>query len=168
MPSLAPALQFAHPSDLPATPPTPQGYIKYAQRVAWLGFRPTIPQHLPPALQELIAACWSQDPLKRPSFSSIISKLEGIREALRRMDMRQQRQQQAGALPTSTLSVAPAAVAADHSGRGGAGGGAGGAGLGGGCGGVVGLAGLGLGGMEGCLPVLLGALLPGRALGRAL
>jgi hypothetical protein len=120
-------------------------------------------------LQDLIGACWSQDPLKRPSFSSIISRLEAQRDALKRMDLRQQRQQQAGALPTSTLSVAPSAVAADHSGRGGRGGGGdgGGGGFGGGCGGAGGLAALGLGGMEGCLPVLLGALLPSRVLGRA-
>lgn len=143
----------------------PQGYIKYAQRVAWLGFRPTIPQHLPRALQELIAACWSQDPLKRPSFCTIIAQLEELRPELQALDRRQQRQAGASGLPLSTMAVAPGAGGAARCSRGGKGGAGMGAVVEGGCGGVMGLGALGLG-MEGCLPLLFEALLPGRMLGR--
>ncbi len=66
-----------------------EGYVKYAQKVAWLGFRPTLPERLPAPLHNLICACWHKDAAKRPSFASIVSALGSpeMRAALRALDV---------------------------------------------------------------------------------
>eukprot|EP01113_Clastostelium_recurvatum_P011084 TRINITY_DN15589_c0_g1_i2.p1 TRINITY_DN15589_c0_g1~~TRINITY_DN15589_c0_g1_i2.p1 ORF type:complete len:432 (+),score=12.71 TRINITY_DN15589_c0_g1_i2:24-1298(+) len=42
------------------------------------GGRPDIPPYLRPEISEMIASCWHQDPLIRPSFAQLIPILEGI------------------------------------------------------------------------------------------
>jgi hypothetical protein len=37
-----------------------EGYIQFAQKVAWMAFRPPIPPHVPGPVAALIAACWHQ------------------------------------------------------------------------------------------------------------
>eukprot|EP01129_Flabellula_baltica_P001852 TRINITY_DN11757_c0_g1_i1.p1 TRINITY_DN11757_c0_g1~~TRINITY_DN11757_c0_g1_i1.p1 ORF type:complete len:493 (-),score=82.30 TRINITY_DN11757_c0_g1_i1:49-1527(-) len=48
------------------------------ERVADEGLRLPIPEDCPPALAELIVACWDHYPDDRPSFSEILEKLDSI------------------------------------------------------------------------------------------
>jgi serine/threonine protein kinase len=45
--------------------------IKVRQDI-WEGKRPEIPEDVPPALGELIQACWNEDPYNRPLFEEIV------------------------------------------------------------------------------------------------
>ncbi|KAF2077450.1 hypothetical protein CYY_001223 [Polysphondylium violaceum] len=44
------------------------------------GLRPTIPSECPNPMKELISECWSDDPKKRPSFASIITRLQQMQK----------------------------------------------------------------------------------------
>jgi hypothetical protein len=41
------------------------------------GLRPTIPPDMPPRLVALMVACWAEEPEERPTFSEVISRLDG-------------------------------------------------------------------------------------------
>ena len=49
----------------------------YASRVA-LGFRPPVSCRVPPALWELVQACWQQDPALRPSMFEVMEALHAM------------------------------------------------------------------------------------------
>lgn len=42
------------------------------------GFRPTIPSSCSRELENLICACWNQEPTVRPAFDEIVQSLENI------------------------------------------------------------------------------------------
>ncbi len=44
-------------------------------QVAWKGWRPTLPGHIPRVLQLLCALCWHADPRMRPSFTVLHARL---------------------------------------------------------------------------------------------
>ncbi len=72
---------------LTCTPLTP--LQAYGERVA-RGFRPEIPKFWPEELQELIAACWAQDPHQRPNFAAVVDALHELQRenALAKLDLR--------------------------------------------------------------------------------
>ena len=51
-------------------------------RLIVAGRRPAIPSSVRPSLARLITECWSQCPRERPSFSSIVQKLNGPKSLL--------------------------------------------------------------------------------------
>ena len=42
------------------------------------GYRPPMPVGMPRGLQALLAACWAHDPAERPSFASIVTRLQRL------------------------------------------------------------------------------------------
>lgn len=52
-----------------------------ADAVAETGLRPTVPAAWPPALTDLLAQCWAEDPEARPDFETIAVKLRLFQEA---------------------------------------------------------------------------------------
>lgn len=58
-----------------------------AWKVAMEGVRPPFKSKLyPSGVRELIAACWSEIPLQRPSFMTVIERLEDVERRLRKED----------------------------------------------------------------------------------
>ena len=62
------------------------------------GTRPSIPEHVPLAMRNLIQKCWHTDPQKRPNFSIISKRIDALIE---------EQEQEQGA---PRLGVAPAAT----------------------------------------------------------
>ncbi|KXZ47965.1 hypothetical protein GPECTOR_31g327 [Gonium pectorale] len=56
---------------------TPEGYAAYVAD----GYRPHRPQSMPEPLYELIAACWADDPLARPTMADVVDSLAALQEA---------------------------------------------------------------------------------------
>jgi serine/threonine protein kinase len=48
------------------------------------GARPELPSHCPGKLVSLLTQCWSEDPLSRPTFTEIWTRLEEVRHDLSR------------------------------------------------------------------------------------
>eukprot|EP01036_Dinobryon_divergens_P033726 gene33726-43585_t len=48
---------------------------EFMTEVVGKGFRPAIPKNLSPVLGNLLVDCWDVNPLKRPSFESILVTL---------------------------------------------------------------------------------------------
>ncbi|KAG0590699.1 hypothetical protein KC19_1G120600 [Ceratodon purpureus] len=46
------------------------------------GERPSLPDHCPPSLEELIKKCWMQEPKERPSFATICAELRYLKYLL--------------------------------------------------------------------------------------
>lgn len=44
------------------------------------GRRPPIPEGIPSLFKQLIEQCWSQDPIMRPSFSTILDILTDMQQ----------------------------------------------------------------------------------------
>lgn len=66
----------------------PRALLAYAQRVAG-GYRPPMLRHWPPAVVELITACWATEPSQRPSMEEVASQLAamaGDRHVLKDLD----------------------------------------------------------------------------------
>lgn len=42
------------------------------------GYRPPTPASMPRGLQALLCACWAHDPSQRPSFASIVTRLQRL------------------------------------------------------------------------------------------
>lgn len=53
---------------------------QYAALVAD-GFRPALPEGLPPALADVICDCWKGDPALRPDAATVVQRLEAIRDS---------------------------------------------------------------------------------------
>ena len=41
-----------------------------------MGCRPTIPEHMPKAFQDLMVECWDTDAEKRPPFEEVLKRLQ--------------------------------------------------------------------------------------------
>ena len=67
---------------------------EFMTEVADKGFRPAIPKNLSPVLANLLRDCWDVNPLKRPSFESILATLGAVIV-------------ETGVSPTSSSSPAP-------------------------------------------------------------
>eukprot|EP01036_Dinobryon_divergens_P035599 gene35599-46168_t len=67
---------------------------EFMTEVVSKGFRPAIPKALSPVLANLLVDCWDVNPLKRPSFESILATLGAVIV-------------EAGESPTSSLSPTP-------------------------------------------------------------
>lgn len=52
--------------------------VEVALAVANEGLRPQMPSHAPPMAADLITLCWQQDPLLRPSFEQICSRVDAL------------------------------------------------------------------------------------------
>jgi len=75
---LARRLPWSHPSKVSSMDPLD------IARLVFAGYRPPIPQQLPPSLRTLLQWCWQQDPDARPSFKQIREVLERMEEEIRR------------------------------------------------------------------------------------
>lgn len=53
-----------------------QDRVKLPYLVGVKHLRPTLPQHLPPYLTEIMTDCWKEDPHSRPTFKDIVQRLE--------------------------------------------------------------------------------------------
>jgi len=51
---------------------------EFMDEVVGKGFRPAVPKSLPPVLGNLLRDCWDANPLKRPSFESILGTLRAM------------------------------------------------------------------------------------------
>lgn len=49
-----------------------------ARNVSTKGLRPPIPRKWPPALTQLLEACWSGDAAARPEFDQLVERLEAL------------------------------------------------------------------------------------------
>lgn len=49
-----------------------------AHAVAHKGLRPKVPPKWPPELQQLVKACWAEDPAERPTSVEIVRQLEHL------------------------------------------------------------------------------------------
>ena len=50
--------------------------LQAAVGVVQKGLRPAIPQNCPPALAELMVACWDASPMHRPTFRDLTPRLQ--------------------------------------------------------------------------------------------
>ncbi len=57
--------------------------VQAAVGVVQHGLRPEIPRGTPPAVAELVRACWAAVPEQRPPFTAIEAQLEGLLAAAR-------------------------------------------------------------------------------------
>ena len=55
----------------------------YAVSMAEEGFRPPINPKLPQGLQDLIKACWAQQPEDRPSMAVVLQQLRTLQQVIR-------------------------------------------------------------------------------------
>jgi len=55
--------------------------VEVALSVATKGMRPEMPAHAPSVLVDLIAQCWQQEALLRPSFAKVCSRIDAIEGA---------------------------------------------------------------------------------------
>lgn len=53
-----------------------QDRVKLPYLIGVKRLRPTIPQHLPPYLTDLMTDCWKEDPHERPTFKEVVSRLK--------------------------------------------------------------------------------------------
>ncbi len=56
--------------------------IKFYQQTVQAGIRPSFPDHVDPEYSTLINECWNSTPNERPSFDSIVARLEEILQKL--------------------------------------------------------------------------------------
>lgn len=45
-----------------------------------MGYRPPCPESMPPAYQQLMTACWDEDPASRPPFNDIVTWLRRLKD----------------------------------------------------------------------------------------
>ena len=64
--------------------------LQAAVGVVQKGLRPGIPSNTPPALGQLMEACWAQDAGYRPSFKDLVPRLQSMLEAAREEESRRQ------------------------------------------------------------------------------
>ena len=55
--------------------PEPAGHVQVFFKVL-MGCRPTIPEHMPKAFQELMVECWDTSADKRPTFEEVLKRLQ--------------------------------------------------------------------------------------------
>jgi hypothetical protein len=73
----------------PPQPPTPQipysdmTPLQAAVGVVQKGLRPALPQNCPPALCDIMEACWAGAPGRRPTFQELTPRLQALLEAAR-------------------------------------------------------------------------------------
>mmetsp|Transcript_15519 Transcript_15519/g.60702 ORF Transcript_15519/g.60702 Transcript_15519/m.60702 type:complete len:1066 (+) Transcript_15519:180-3377(+) len=53
------------------------------------GYRPTMPEYVPAAIESLIQDCWQTNPVERPDFVTIIGRLKEIAEIWDQLDLSQ-------------------------------------------------------------------------------
>lgn len=66
--------------------------LQAAVGVVQKGLRPPIPSNCPPPLADIMRLCWQRDPVVRPSFEALKSKLEELHEVYRGQEEQQQQQ----------------------------------------------------------------------------
>jgi len=54
--------------------------LGYVAKVAWQGWRPALPFYWPTELKLLVSLCWHEDPRLRPSFATILTKLQAMQQ----------------------------------------------------------------------------------------
>ena len=80
--------------------------LQAAVGVVQKGLRPGIPSNTPPALGQLMEACWAQDATHRPSFKDLAPRLQLMLEAAREEESRKQAAV-AIAMAANTVVAAP-------------------------------------------------------------
>jgi hypothetical protein len=60
--------------------------LQAAVGVVQKGLRPPIPQNCPPPLADIMRLTWQRDPVVRPSFEALKSKLEDLYEVYRQQE----------------------------------------------------------------------------------
>lgn len=50
------------------------------------GLRPQLPKHVPPVLIGIMQDCWEEEPDQRPSFKTVIQRLQNVSSSIRNMD----------------------------------------------------------------------------------
>lgn len=66
--------------------------LQAAVGVVQQGLRPPIPSHIPPALAQVMHACWVRAPEERPSFEELKGQLEELWLSVRQEDMKRHNQ----------------------------------------------------------------------------
>jgi hypothetical protein len=62
--------------------------LQAAVGVVQKGLRPALPQNCPPALCEIMEACWAGLPGRRPAFSELTPRLQALLDAAREDEAR--------------------------------------------------------------------------------
>lgn len=82
-------LTHTHPRmPSPQVPYNDMTPLQAAVGVVQKGLRPGMPPNTPPALAEIMQACWDASPAHRPTFKELTPRLQHLYEQLKAEDVR--------------------------------------------------------------------------------